>query len=70
MATAARTDRALRPSEEIRQAQELVRSVLLAEDLRDESLILDSVTIRLEELEIELGELAGRQMMFEAWCKP
>ncbi len=69
MATATRTDVALRPSEEIRQAQTILRTVLLAEDLRDDPLILEAVTIRLGELEMEIGELAGKQQLFEAWTK-
>lgn len=69
MATVARIDRILRPSEEIRQAQQLLRTVLLAEDLRDEPMILEAVTIRLGELEMEMGELAGKQQLFEAWTK-
>jgi hypothetical protein len=66
---APRIDVAVRPSEEIRLAQELVRSILLAEDLRDEPLMLEAVTVRLGELEMEMGELAGKQQMFEAWTK-
>lgn len=69
MATATRTDVALRPSAEIRQAQDLLRSVLLAEDLRDDPLMLEFVVVRLGEIETELGELAGRQQLFEAWIK-
>ena len=68
-ASLARTNVALRPSEEIRQAQQLLRTVLLAEDLRDEPIILEAVTIRLGELEMEMGELAGKQQLFEAWTK-
>lgn len=70
MATAVRTDAALRPSDEIRQAQDIVRSVLLAEDLREGPQMLEAVNLRLQELEGELGELAGRQMMFEAVMRP
>ena len=69
MATATRTDVALRPSEEIRQAQNILRSVLLAEDLRDEPMMMEAITIRLGELEMEIGELAGKQQLFEAWIK-
>ena len=69
MATAARRDVALRPSEEIRQAQTVLRSILLAEDLRDDPLMLEAVTVRLGELEAEMGELAGKQQLFEAWTK-
>lgn len=68
MATA-RTAVALRPSEEIRQAQDVLRSILLAEDLRDDPAMLEAVAARLGELEVEMGELAGRQQMFEAWVK-
>lgn len=69
MATARRIDVAARPSEEIRLAQDLLRSVLIAEDLRDDPLMLESVAIRLGELEMEIGELAGKQQLFEAWTK-
>jgi hypothetical protein len=69
VATARRIDVAARPSEEIRLAQELLRSILLAEDLRDDPLMLEAVTVRLGELEMEMGELAGKQTMFEAWTK-
>ena len=69
MATARRIDVATRPSEEIRLVQDLLRSILLAEDLRDDPLMLEAVTVRLAELEMEMGELAGKQQMFEAWTK-
>jgi hypothetical protein len=69
VATATRTNVALRPSEEIRQAQTILRSILLAEDLRDDPLMLESVIMRLDELQMELGELSGKQQMFEAWTK-
>jgi hypothetical protein len=69
VATAHRIDATIRPSEEIRLAQDLLRSILLAEDLRDDSLMLEAVTVRLGELEMEMGELAGKQQMFEAWTK-
>jgi hypothetical protein len=70
MATARRTvDATVRPSEEIRLAQDLLRSILLAEDLRDDPLMLEAVVVRLGELEMEMGELAGKQQMFEAWTK-
>lgn len=69
MATAVRIDAALRPSEEIRQAQELLRSTLLAEDLRDDPLMLEAVAVRLGEIEAEMGELAGKQQMFELLMK-
>lgn len=69
MATATHADRALRPSEEIRQAQSILRSVLLAEDLRDDPIVLESVIVRLGEIELEIGELAGKQQLFEAWIR-
>jgi hypothetical protein len=69
MATAQRIDAAIRPSEEIRLAQDVLRSILLAEDLRDDPLMLEAVVVRLGELEAEMGELAGKQQMFEAWVK-
>ena len=70
MATARRIDVRTQPSEEIRLAQDVLRSILLAEDLRDDPAMLEAVTVRLSELEVEMGELAGRQQMFEAWVKP
>ena len=69
MATARRIDVSTRPSEEIRQAQDVLRSILLAEDLRDDSAILEAVTVRLGELEVEMGQLAGRQQQFELVMK-
>ena len=69
MATARRIDVATRPSEEIRLAQDVLRSILLAEDLRDDPMMLEAVVMRLGELETEMGELAGRQQLFEAWTK-
>lgn len=69
MATARRIDVAPRPSQEIRLAQDVLRSILLAEDLRDDPLMLEAVVVRLGELDLELSELAGKQQMFEAWTK-
>jgi hypothetical protein len=69
MATARRIDVRTQPSEEIRLAQDVLRSILLAEDLRDDPAMLEAVTVRLSELEVEMGVLAGRQQQFEMWIK-
>jgi hypothetical protein len=69
VATARRIDVQTQPSEEIRLAQDVLRSILLAEDLRDDPAMLEAVTVRLSELEVEMGELAGRQQQFEMWIK-
>lgn len=70
MATATRQPAtAQQPSAEIRQAQEVVRSILVADDLRNEPQMLESVTDRLDELQDELGELAGKQKYYEFMMK-
>lgn len=66
MASPARTDvSASKPSAQIRHAQDLVRSLLVEDDLLDNSLMLELVSERLCDLESELGALAGKQEMFE-----
>lgn len=66
----ARTDVALsKPSEEIRLAQDVVRSILVKDDLLEDPLLLEGVAERLGEIEMEMGELAGKQQMFELLMK-
>jgi hypothetical protein len=70
VASVARTDLSLsNPSEEIRLAQDLVRSILIRNDLADDALMLEAVHARLDEMQLELGELAGKQQMFELLMK-
>lgn len=57
------------PSEDLLRAQTLLRSVLVKDDLADEPTLLESVSVRVGELEMEVGELAGKQGMFELLMK-
>jgi hypothetical protein len=68
MATAAQAGIS-RPSDNLRQAQQMVRSILVNDDLLEEEMLLEFVRTRLTDIEAELGELWGRQMMFEAVMK-
>lgn len=58
-------------SARIRHAQDVLRSLLLEDDLRGEqSCLSGSIAVRLDELQLDLGQLAGLQTLFELWSKP
>jgi hypothetical protein len=57
------------PSEELLRAQSVLRAVLLKDNLSDDPLLLEAVQIRVGELEMEVGKLAGKQAMFELLMK-
>jgi hypothetical protein len=57
------------PSEDLLRAQTILRAVLLKDNLADDPLLLEAVQLRVGELEMEVGELAGKQAMFELLMK-
>ena len=57
-------------SARIRQAQDVLRTLLLDDDLEGEkSFLSGSIAVRLDRLQLELGQLAGLQTLFELWSK-
>jgi hypothetical protein len=57
------------PSEDLLRAQTLLRSLLVKDDLSDDQLLLEAVSVRVGEIELEVGELAGKQAMYELLMK-
>lgn len=57
------------PSEELLRAQSLLRAVLLKDNLSEDPTLLEGVQLRVGEIEMEVGELAGKQAMFELLMK-
>lgn len=57
-------------SARIRQAQDVLRALLLDEDLAGENGTLSaSIALRLDRIQLELGQQAGLQSLFEFWSK-
>ncbi len=54
-------------SAEILRARDLLRDVLLREDITDETVLLGEVSAGLNEMVEQLDRLAGLQTIFESW---
>ena len=54
-------------SAEIRRARDLLRDILLREDETEETVLVGKVSERLNEIVLDLDNLAGLQDVFDAW---
>lgn len=58
------------PSARIRCAQDILRALLVEDDLAGEcSTLSGSIAVRLDEIQLELATLMGLQTLFELWSK-
>ena len=56
------------PAERIRHAEELLRELLLANDFDEEnSFLCGDVSDRLEQIQLQLSDVAGKQELYELW---
>lgn len=54
----------------IRRAQDILRALLVEDDLAGECGTLSaSIAVRLDGIQLELGQLMGLQTLFELWSK-
>ena len=57
-------------SARIRRAQDILRALLVEDDLAGECGTLSaSIAVRLDGIQLELGQLMGLQTLFELWSK-
>ena len=56
------------PAERIRHAEEVLRDLLLANDFDPEnSFLCGDVSDRLEQIQLQLSDVAGKQELYELW---
>jgi hypothetical protein len=55
------------PAERIRHAEDLLRDLLLENDFGEDKILLARVENGLEQIQLKLSDLAGRQELFELW---
>ncbi len=55
------------PAERIRQTEGLLRDLLLENDFGEDKILLARVENGLEQIQLKLSDLAGRQELYELW---